>query len=65
MAKSHGDYLFEHQLVDREFYKRERIMNQSKKDGRMLDQFEQKMRDGRSNRRGARRKEFLEELMTH
>ena len=41
MGKSQGDYLFEHQLVDREFYKRERVFTHSKKEARTLDRFEQ------------------------
>ena len=46
MSKSHGDHLFENQLVDREFYKRERVFTQSKKEARTLDRFEQQMRSG-------------------
>lgn len=41
MSKSHGDYMFENQLIDREFYKRERIFTQSRKEARTLDRFEQ------------------------
>ena len=65
MAKSHGDYLFERQLVDREFYKRARVFTHNKKEARTLDRFEQQMRSGQELRRGARRKEFLKEVLDH
>jgi hypothetical protein len=41
-----GDTLFEKQLVDREFYKRAKIYQSSKKEARTLDRFEQQMRSG-------------------
>lgn len=63
MSKSHGDHLFENQLVDRDFYKRERVFTHSKKEARTLDRFEQQMRSGQEMRRGARRKEFLKEVL--
>lgn len=63
MSKSHGDYLFENQLVDREFYKRERVFTVNKKEAKTLDRFEQQMRSGQELRRGARRKEFLKEVL--
>ena len=65
MAKTYGDHLFEQQLVDREFYKRARVYTHSKKEARTLDRFEQQMRSGQELRRGARRKEFLKEVLDH
>ena len=65
MAKTYGDNLFESQLVDREFYKRARVFTHSKKEARTLDRFEQQMRSGQELRRGARRKEFLKEILDH
>ena len=63
MQKSRGDHLFEMQLVDRDFYRRERVFTHSKKEARALDRFEQQMRLGQEMRRGARRKEFLKEVL--
>ena len=40
-AITNGDYLFSHQLVDRDFYRRARLNTQSKKEGRTIDRFEQ------------------------
>ena len=57
--------MFERQLVDREFYKRARIQTHNKKEARTIDRFEQQMRSGQEMRRGARRKEFLKEVLDH
>lgn len=65
VAKSRGDYLYEHQLVDRDFYKRARIFTTSKKEARTIERFEQQMRNGQEIRRGARRKEFMKEILEH
>jgi hypothetical protein len=40
IAKTKGDYLYEHQLVDRDFYKRARVFTTSKKEARTIDRFE-------------------------
>lgn len=65
VAKSRGDYLYEHQLVDRDFYKRARVFTTSKKEARTIERFEQQMKNGQEIRRGARRKEFLKEVLEH
>lgn len=45
-AKTRGDHLYEHQLVDRDFYKRAKVFTASKKEARTLDRFEAQMRSG-------------------
>ena len=49
--------------MDREFYKRERVFTHNKKEAKTLDRFEQQMRSGQEMRRGAKRKEFLKEVL--
>ena len=41
------------------------MFNSNKKEARALDKFEQQMRVGQDARRGARRKEFLKEVLDH
>ena len=62
---THGDFLFERQLVDRDFYKRAKIYSSSKKEARTLDRFEQQMRSGQELRKKTRHKEFLNEILYH
>jgi hypothetical protein len=60
-----GDLLFQRQLVDREYYKRNKSFTCNKKEARTLDRFEQSMRTGLETRKRARHKEFLNEIIQH
>ena len=51
--------------MDRDFYKRARVFTTSKKEARTIERFEQQMKNGQEIRRGARRKEFLKEVLEH
>jgi hypothetical protein len=51
--------------VDRDFYKRARVFTTSKKEARTIERIEQQMKNGQEIRRGARRKEFLKEVLEH
>jgi ATP-dependent helicase STH1/SNF2 len=61
-----GDKMYESSLVDRHFYKRPRIFaSQNKKEGKIIERFEQQMRNGQESRKKARHKEFLNTILTH
>ena len=51
--------------MDRDFYTRAKVFTASKREARTLDRFEAQMRSGQEVRRGARRKEFLKEVLEH
>ena len=63
--QTQGDYLYERQLVDRDFYKRAKVYSSSKKEARTLDRFEQQMRSGQELRKKTRHKELLNEILYH
>jgi ATP-dependent helicase STH1/SNF2 len=61
-----GDKIYESTLVDRHFYKRPRIYaTQNKKEGKIIERFEQQMRNGQENQKKARHKEFLNKILAH
>lgn len=61
-----GDKIYESALVDRHFYKRPRIYaTQNKKEGKIIERFEQQMRNGQENQKKARHKEFLNKILAH
>ena len=61
-----GDKMYESTLVDRHFYKRPRVYaSQNKKEGKIIERFEQQMRNGQESRKKARHKEFLNTILTH
>ena len=61
-----GDKMYENVLVDRHFYKRSKIYcTQNKKEGKIIEKFEQQMRNGQENRKKARHKEFLNKILVH
>jgi len=64
-AQTAGDFLYERELVHREFYKRSKIPGQGKKEARTLDRFEQQMRSGQELRKKTRHKELMNEILFH
>ena len=61
-----GDKMYESVLVDRHFYKRPRVYaSQNKKEGKIIERFEQQMRSGQESRKKARHKEFLNKILAH
>lgn len=61
-----GDKMYESILVDRNFYKRVRMhSSQNKKEGRIIERFEQQMRNGQESRKKARHREFLSKILAH
>jgi len=64
-CESSGDALYCRQLVDRDFYRRARVQQSSKKEARTLDRFEQQMRSGQEQRKKTRHRELLSEILSH
>ena len=61
-----GDKMYENVLVDRNFYKRVKMYSsQNKKEGKIIERFEQQMRNGQESRKKARHREFLNKILAH
>lgn len=60
-----GDLMYSRQLLDRNFYRRNKVNFSNKKEARTLDRFEQNMRSGQEIRKKTRHKEFLNEILQH
>ena len=65
-ALAMGDKMYETVLVDRDYYKRARTYtSQNKKEGKIIERFEQQMRNGQESRKKDSHKEFLNKVIEH